>query len=235
MIERRSFVDPVEFRGKAGALVASGVAMRYGAVSKPIRGQFREVFEAGAFAKTIQETDVRSHLEHGGPYLGRTGSGSLELTDDRSSLAFSLRLPDTTAGRDAAALLETRDVAGSSIGFTPVPARLAWSRSSDGMALRSVGEARLFVVDLTTSPAYDDSTADLAFRSLAVTSGMDYDAIVAAAERGALADMIDPPVSEVAPVAVDDTGEDEPSTDTESGDGRETPTVNRPHIAWLYV
>jgi hypothetical protein len=103
------------------------------------------------------------------------------------------------------------------------------------MALRSVGEARLFVVDLTTSPAYDDSTADLAFRSLAVTSGMDYDAIVAAAERGALADMIDPPVSEVAPVAVDDTGEDEPSTDTESGDGRETPTVNRPHIAWLYV
>jgi len=235
MIERRSFVDPVEFRGKAGALVASGVAMRYGAVSKPIRGQFREVFESGAFAKTIQESDVRAHLEHGGPYLGRTGAGSLALTDDRSSLAFELRLPDTTAGRDAAALLETRDVAGSSIGFTPVPARLRWSRSDDGMALRSVGEARLFVVDLTTSPAYDDSTADLAFRSLAVSSGMDYQAIVEAAERGALADMIDPPEPVAANVAAAEPVEDEPTTDTDGADGRVTPTVTRPRIQWLYV
>jgi len=235
MIERRSFVDPVEFRGKAGALVASGVAMRYGAVSKPIRGQFREVFEAGAFAKTIQETDVRSHLEHGGPYLGRTGSGSLELIDDRSTLAFTLRLPDTTAGRDAAALLETRDVAGSSVGFTPVPSQLRWSRSDDGMALRSVGEARLFVVDLTTSPAYDDSTADLAFRSLAVSSGLDYDAIVEAAERGALADMIDPPEPVAANVAAAEPGVEETATGEDGDDGRVTPTVNRPHIQWLYV
>ncbi len=131
--EHRSLVEPVEFRSDGGKLVASGVAMRYGAVSKPIGGQFREVFKPGAFAKTIREQDVRSHNEHGGPYLARSGAGSLRLLDSRSELAYEIDLPDTTAGRDAAALLERGDIKGSSIGFRALPSAIKWSVGEDGM------------------------------------------------------------------------------------------------------
>jgi hypothetical protein len=46
-LEVRSLVEPPEFRSAGGKLVAAGVAMRYGAKSKPIAGQFREVFNPG--------------------------------------------------------------------------------------------------------------------------------------------------------------------------------------------
>ncbi|MCU1483678.1 MAG: peptidase [Actinomycetia bacterium] len=164
--EQRTLVEPVEFRSHGRSLVASGVAMRYGSKSKPIGGQFREVFTPGAFTKTIAEQDVRSHNEHGGPYLGRSGNGSLVLTDTRSELGYELALPDTSAGRDAAVLLERGDIKGSSIGFRAIPAADRWSKDTDGMALRTVGEARLFVVDLVVAPAYDASTSELALRSL---------------------------------------------------------------------
>ncbi len=228
--ERRSFAEPVEFRAKGTSLVASGVAMRYGARSKPIAGKFRELFRPGAFAKTIQEQDVRAHHEHGGPYLARTGAGTMRLHDDRDALAYEIDLPDTTAGRDAATLLERGDLGGSSIGFRAMPSRVEWSRDADGMALRTVGEARLFVVDLVTEPAYGDSTAELALRSLAEATGADLTAVLEAADAGRLADVIDPP-ADLEP----EGGEgDDTATEPEGHDGRVTPTVVRQRIAWLY-
>src|SRR3954452_13784671 len=107
--ETRSLLEPPEFRSEGTKLTASGVAMRYGAKSKPIKGQFREVFSPGAFTKTLQEQDIQSHNEHLGPYLARTGNGTLRLTDSRSELAYEIDLPDTSAGRDAAHLLERGD------------------------------------------------------------------------------------------------------------------------------
>lgn len=228
--ERRSFAEPVEFRAKGTSLIASGVAMRYGAKSKPIGGKFREVFRPRAFAKTIQEQDVRAHHEHGGPYLARTGASTLRLHDDLDALAYEIDLPDTTAGRDAAALLERGDLGGSSIGFRAMPSRVEWTRDDDGMALRTVGEARLFVVDLVTEPAYGDSTAELALRSLAEATGADLSRVLEAADAGRLADVIDPP----AVLEPEDTEGDATATDTDGLDGRATPTVVRQRIAWLY-
>src|SRR5688572_32754063 len=63
--------------------------------SRLINGQFREQFLPGAFTKTIKEQDVRSHHEHGGPYLARTANQSLRLLDSHSELAYELDLPDT--------------------------------------------------------------------------------------------------------------------------------------------
>lgn len=224
MIELRSLLEPVEFRSaEGGRIVASGVAMRYGAVSKPVmkagRGVFREVFEPGAFAKTIQEQDVRSHLEHHGPYLGRVSNGSLRLHDDRSALNFELDLPDTSAGRDAAALLERRDVRGASVGFVALPGAETWTKGDDGMTLRSVSQARLGVVDLTVAPAYDDSTADMAFRSLADQYHLDIGDLIDAAAAGELRSLLDQ--------KVDDDAE-------EGEDDRETPIV-RPKLLHAYV
>jgi HK97 family phage prohead protease len=189
-LELRSLSEPPEFRSSGGKLQASGVAMRYGAKSKPIKGQFRETFRPGAFAKTISEQDIHSHNEHNGPYLARTGSGSLRLTDDRSALAYEIDLPDTTAGRDAAHLLERGDIKGSSIGFRAIAKQVAWTVDDDGMALRSVGEAKLIRVDLTVAPYYDDSTAELALRSLADDKHMELRSLLEAAERGELPTLI---------------------------------------------
>lgn len=225
-VEHRALVEPVEFRAEGTRLRASGVAMRYGARSKPIGGQFREVFSPGSFAKTIREQDIKAHHEHGGPYLGRSGAGTLRLHDDRSALAYELDLPDTTAGRDAAVLLERGDIKGSSIGFRAIPAAVKWSVDDDGMALRSVSEAQLLFVDLTTSPAYDDSTAELALRSLAEELHTDVRALLDATD---LPTVIKGTESETVEI-------DEPDADGDEGgdDDRETPIViHRRPMHWF--
>lgn len=209
-LEVRSLVEPPEFRSADGKLVAAGVAMRYGAKSKPIAGQFREVFKPGAFAKTIQEQDVHSHNEHLGPYLARTGAGTLRLVDSRSELAYEIDLPDTSAGRDAAVLLERGDIRGSSIGFRAIPKEVTWTVDDDGMALRSISAARLRRVDLTIEPYYSDSTAEMAYRSLAEQTGLELRSLLEAADRGELASVILHP------------------EDEETVDGRETTVIRHP-------
>lgn len=219
--EFRSVIEPIEFRSEAGRIVASGTAMRYGAKSKLIAGQFREVFHPGAFTKTIQEQDVRSHNEHHGPYLGRTGAGTLRLHDDRSRLVYEVDLPDTTAGRDAATLLERGDIKGSSIGFRALPKGDSWSVDDDGVALRTVTEARLSVVDLTVAPAYGDSTAEAALRSLADERGMELRSLLDAAQRGELSTLI-----------ASEPGDDEETEVQEEG---RVPTLVRPHLSHLFT
>lgn len=219
-LEIRSLVERPEFRSTDGKLVAAGVAMRYGAKSKPIKGQFREVFVPGAFARTINAQDVQSHNEHDGPYLARSGAGTLRLTDSRSELAYEIDLPDTSAGRDAAVLLERGDIKGSSIGFRAIPKQVAWTVDDDGMALRSVSEAKLVRVDLTTQPYYPDSTAEMAFRSLAEQTGRELRSLLDAAERGDLPTLLSP--------IEDDEQDDQRSED----DARATPIVLRP-AAWI--
>lgn len=216
MLEVRSLVEPPEFRSADGKLVAAGVAMRYGAKSKPISGQFREVFNPGAFSKTIQEQDIHSHNEHNGPYLARTGAGSLRLTDSRSELAYEIDLPNTGAGRDAAALLERGDIRGSSVGFRAIPKEVTWTVDDDGMALRSISAAKLSRVDLTISPYYPDSTAEMAFRSLAEQTGLELRSLIEAADRGELASVI---------LAPDSQRSDDQDADD---DGRDTTVYRRP-------
>lgn len=251
-VESRPVAEPVEFRAESGRLVASGVAMRYGARSKPIEGRFREQFRPGAFARTIGRQDVRSHLEHQGPYLARTANGTLRLTDDRSALHYEIDLPDTTAGRDAAALLERHDVKGSSIGFRSIRSSETWTKDNDGMALRTVGEASLFYVDLTTSPAYDDSTAEMALRSFAEHTGVELRSVLEAAEAGQLAELLDQPSA--GPPAEGDDGDPDPIAaavatliaagfDLSALTGpagnpladADPPVVVRPRIGWLHA
>jgi HK97 family phage prohead protease len=209
-LEIRSLVERPEFRSTDGKLVAAGVAMRYGAKSKPVAGQFREVFHPGAFTKTLQEQDIHSHNEHHGPYLARTGAGTLRLVDSRSELAYEIDLPDTSAGRDTAALLERGDIRGSSIGFRALPNQVTWTVDGDGLALRSISEARLARVDLTIAPYYPDSTAEMAYRSLAEQTGLEVRSLIEAAGRGELASLILHP---------EETGTD---------DGRETTVIRHP-------
>lgn len=216
--EHRTFLEAVEFRGDPGHIVAAGVAMRYGAKSKPIGGQFREVFTARSLTKTISEQDILACDEHDERrYLGRSSVGTLRLIDDEDALRYEIDIPDTMVGRDVATLMERGDLRGCSVAFRAIRGKVDWAKDDDGMALRTVREARLRHIATTVTPAYSDSTADLALRSLAEARNIDVAEVMAAAERGALGALI----------------ADESPEDHEGEDGRETPTLLRPHLGWL--
>lgn len=201
LYETRSLAEPPEIRSDAGRLVASGVAIRYGVRSKPILGRFVEEIRAGAATKTMQERDVLALHEHErSMMLGRTSSGTLRLTDSATELRYEIDLPDTGAGRDVAALMERGDLKGSSFGFRANPKMTTWSVDK-GMAVRSVGEMSLLHhIATTVDPAYNETSAEVAYRSLADASQLDLRSIIEAAERGDLAKVIEadelPPVEE---------------------------------------
>lgn len=222
IIERRTLVEPVEFRASADGkrIVAAGIAIRYGAVSKNLGG-FKERITAGAATKTLQERDVTMLHEHDRRMLlGRSSAGTLRITNDQRELAYEVDIPDTTYGRDLAVSLERRDVSGSSFGFLAIPADTKWSVGDDGVALRSVGAMMLDHLSTTCAPAYDEHTAELAMRSLAAQTGQEYRTLLDAAKAGQLPALISPP----------DGGTE--NHDDENEDGRVT-TVHRRPVSWF--
>jgi HK97 family phage prohead protease len=224
IIERRTLVEPVEFRSLDGGkrIVATGVAIRYGAISKNMGG-FKERIMPGAATKTLQERDVLMLHEHERRMiLGRVSAGTLRITNDERELAYEVDLPDTTYGRDLAESLERRDITGSSFGFKAIPADTRWTAESDGLALRSVGAMMLDHLSTTSYPAYDAHTAEYALRSLADQTGQDHRALVDAAKNGLLPTLISPP---------DDGGTED--HEEEPPDGRETTVYRRP-LTWRY-
>lgn len=215
-IERRTVVEPVEFRSDDGRLVAHGMAVVYNRLSKNLGG-FVERAAPGATTKTIQEQDIVALANHDpNLLLGRLGAGTLRLEEHRDEgLSYEVDLPDTTAGRDWAQLLERRDVIGSSYGFRAVEDE--WGETEDGFPLRTLKQVSIRDVGPVTFPAYTDTTS--ALRSLAEARSLDLDLVVAAAESGELRHLIAP-----------DTGD---GSDEEEERRRATPTPFRAPLTGL--
>ncbi len=223
IIERRTLVEPVEFRSDGTRLVAAGVAIRYGAISKDLGG-FKERIMPGAATKTLKERDITMLHEHDRRMLlGRTSAGTLRITNNREEMAYEVDVPDTSYGRDLAVSLERRDVSGSSFGFLAIGADTKWSVDDSGTALRSVGALMLDHLSTTCAPAYDEHTAELAMRSLAAQLGQETQPLLEAARRGELPTLIAPPPE----------GEDDNAQDEEDEDGRETTVHRRLPTSWL--
>lgn len=221
IIEQRTLVEPVEFRSVGGRLVAAGVAIRYGAISKDLGG-FKERIMPGAATKTLKERDVTMLHEHDRRMLlGRTSAGTLRITNTREEMAYEVDIPDTSYGRDLAVSLERRDVTGSSFGFLAIGADTKWSVEADGTTLRSVGALKLDHLSTTCAPAYDAHTAELAMRSLAATTGHEVESLLAAARRGELPTLIAPP----------EGGTDEPDAEEDAPAGE--PPVHRRPASWF--
>lgn len=191
-LELRALAEIPEIRSaEGGRLVASGIAIRYGVRSKPIMGQFVEEIRSGAVTKSLQERDVMALHEHDRRMiLGRLSSGTLRVFNSDTELRYEIDLPDTTAGRDVAQLLERGDVKGTSFGFKAVPKEVRWSVNESGMAVRSVGTMSLDHIATTCAPVYADSPVELALRSLADERGVDVRSVLDAAEAGDLASVI---------------------------------------------
>lgn len=165
-LEYRTTTEDVELRtAPDGGRTLVAYAAVFGAESRNLGG-FTERVEAGAFAKTLGEADVRAVVNHDPSLLlGRNRSGTLRLMEDSYGLRYEVDLPDTTPGRDLATSIERGDITGSSFKFRAV--RQDWDRSEErDMPLRSLTEVALADVGPVTFPAYEATEGQLALRSL---------------------------------------------------------------------
>jgi HK97 family phage prohead protease len=158
-VERRT-VTARELRvvdGDAGPVI-EGYAAVFGQWSEDLGG-FREMVRPGAFAKTIQEADVRALWNHDPNYvLGRVRSGTLELAEDDVGLRFSVSPPDTSWAQDLMITMRRGDVSQMSFGFEKV--RDVWDKDGEELT-RTLVEVHLYDVSPVTFPAYPQTSAEV--------------------------------------------------------------------------
>lgn len=158
-IERRALSEAVELRATLGApSTLAGYAALFDQVSEDLGG-FREVLRPGCFDGLL-EGDVLCRAEHDSSMLlGRTTSGTLRLRLDAKGLRYEVDLPETSAGRDVAALAGRGDLRGSSFAFTVNQAGQKWSTMADGTPLRELVKlTSLRDVAPVAEPAYAETT-----------------------------------------------------------------------------
>jgi len=142
-----------------------GYAIVFDAISLDLGG-FVERVARGAVELA---GDVLATLNHRiDNLLGRTSSGTLELTVDEVGLSYSVKLPDTSAGRDVRELVSRGDLEGSS--FTFEVSEQKWSKVND-RDLRTLTKIRVSEVGPVTLPAYPDT--DVALRALTLDGATD--------------------------------------------------------------
>lgn len=115
---------------------------------------FREVIRPGAFGISLAKaSDILALVDHDPTrVLARTRSGTLRLNEDGRGLAFDLKVPDTSAGRDVLALAERGDLGGASIGFAVKEER--WAND-----LRELHALDLLEISVVAAwPAYPATT-----------------------------------------------------------------------------
>lgn len=78
-----------------------GYAVRWNSLSEVIWGEFQEQFAPNAFTDSLSAGgDVRALYEHDYTnLLGRTSSGTLQISQDNTGLRFELTPPDTVRPR----------------------------------------------------------------------------------------------------------------------------------------
>lgn len=161
--ERRHF--PCELRAAPSGRL-EGYAAVFG--SRANLGAFTETIAPGAFRDTLAApgADVLALMDHDpGKVLGRTRAGTLRLSEDTRGLAFSLDLPDTTAGRDVLALAQRGDLGGMSFGFR------AKSEAWPAPKVRELRAVDLLEISVVSAfPAYPDTTVAARSARLALVS-----------------------------------------------------------------
>lgn len=197
MLERRYTPNTFEYRAKPDGSPGTmrGYALKYNRLSANLGGFVEQVAE-GAVNKSLGDNlDVMARYNHEDNHLlGRTSSGTLRLSSDDVGLAYEVDLPDTTAGRDLAVLLERGDVTQSSFAFYVPVNGDEWSTTDDGFPLRTLRQVQLVDVAPVNTPAYPDTEAGL--RSLAEHRGLDLDQVRCAAADNTLTNLLTNTVGE---------------------------------------
>lgn len=164
----------LEIRSTAGLTSPSpGKLAGYAAVfgSPANLGEFVETVKAGAFKRALAEqgASVLALYDHERrSVLGRSGAGTLRLSEDTRGLAFDLDLPDTSLGRDLAVLVGRGDVSGCSFAFRCHDDGDAWELRG-GVMHRELRSVELHEITITPTPAYADTR--VALRSKPIEQG----------------------------------------------------------------
>lgn len=124
---------------------------------------FQEQIAPGAFAKTIDEADVRFLINHNPDLLlARSKPGevdTLRLAEDDTGLATEADMAPTTFARDLAVNLDAGNIDQMSFAFEVV--KETWELLDDDSELRTIQEVKLWDVSAVTYPAYEDTDAAL--------------------------------------------------------------------------
>lgn len=196
--ERRYYSTDFEARAVGDEFRIAGHAAVFNRLSQDLGG-FVERIAPGAFRKTIGEADVRALFNHDASLiLGRSKAGTLYLEEDDRGLAYEVKIPDTSYGRDLMVSIERGDITQSSFGFRVIDDR--WDRTDDGYPLRTLREVSLHNGDVSpvTYPAYlDTEVATRAVEHLAGKRGVDAGVLVEAIRSGRLPDELEAEVAEV--------------------------------------
>lgn len=154
--ERRAFAEPVEVR-KTDTPGLSGYAAVFGSVAE-IAGMFREQIAPGAFRDAVGRDDVRALFNHDANFvLGRTGAGTLRLSEDDKGLRYDVDPPDTTWARDLMVSVERGDVNQSSFAFEVTEETWDYGKRGE-MPMRTIKAVRLYDVSPVTYPAYESTS-----------------------------------------------------------------------------
>ena len=172
-VERRHLAQPVELRAASGGVgLLAGYAAKFMRYSQNLGG-FVEQIAPGAFAKSLgDKVPVIARYNHDDNFLlGTTEAGTLRVFSDVDGLPYEVDLPDTSAGRDVAALAKRGDLRYSSFAFHTLEDE--WSVTEQGFPLRTLLNVQLVDVAPVNTPAYLDTSSGL--RSLAHRIDVDPD------------------------------------------------------------
>lgn len=167
--ERRFAIDgwqaaDFQIRADNEGMTFGGYAAVFNSDSNPLPFWGTERIAPGAFSKTLAESkaknrNLRMFVNHNSDLLlASTRNNTLRLSEDEIGLRVEADLPDTTLGRDMAALLARGDVDSMSFGFSPV--KYETVTDADGTDRTTHTEVNLWEVSPVTSwPAYDATSA----------------------------------------------------------------------------
>ena len=185
-IERRFFpMDDLELRveDRGGRPKIRGYAAMFDKLSLPLAGM-REKIARGAFAKTIEEDDIRALWNHDSNFvLGRNRSGTLKLTEDDRGLFVEIDPPEAQWAKDLMESIKRGDVSQMSFGF--IAQKDDWLREDGKDAIRTLLEVKLFDVSPVTFPAYPQTSVKV--RAVFTEAGIDWDKladVIHRAQRG---------------------------------------------------
>ena len=199
-LERRDYAfeqdDELVIESRAdGRAAIIGYAAVYNRLSLDLGG-FREEILPGAFDKILSRQrgkgDVVALFNHDSNIvLGRSSSGTLELSSDDKGLKYVVTPPVSRA--DVLELIQRRDVRGSSFAFTVDKSGESFRPGDDGKAVRQIREVSgLYDVGPVLVPAYPQTSAAVAMRSyeawLATQDQAEPEAVAAVVKRSLVRD-----------------------------------------------
>ncbi|HRA89291.1 MAG TPA: HK97 family phage prohead protease [Planctomycetaceae bacterium] len=158
----------------------SGLAAVYFNSTDPDRTEYRirkdvvERIQPGVFdpyiSGDVEILALRDHDE--GLFLGRRSSGTLSVSLTDRGMEYKIQTPDTVQGRDTLALIQRRDISGSS--FSMLRPKPQWSyemRATGKTYVRTVGAIEgIHDLGPVLYPAYSGTSASIGARSCGITS-----------------------------------------------------------------